>query len=529
MRSGNFENWPHYDWQQGVGANQTSQAQLMNGLLMTNPYEWTEVLQDIAYYWEVSNDFTRYIFYLHEGVKFHDGVEVDAETFRYSLERIRSKGVFPDDPGNETCPACHSTILDRFVEGFEAPERYTFVVNTKGPNAFIVDLLSSGYYSVIPKHINERDRKNELKDDLRPIGTGPFRMAGDASPTLWVEDRNPDYFKPGLPFLDGVEVHLILDTQTRATAVVTERIFMNHATSAPFLPFETAKALANNDPGMVHSHVPSWLFMFWAFNIRDNPLLSDIRIRLALSLAVDRSQLVAEDPFRGTEGLGRVRGVVGTSIFPESPWAPPLEVIQNYTGYGPDMDARRAEARELIADYEAENGPIDWGDAPYHCATNHPSCDNATLIQDQVKKIGVDLVLQPGEIITSWQKLVDGDYAMGGMYGLLDFDDPTSYPTNHWLQRGQWAFSRRVVVEAEKLYEESLFLTDQDERKGVAWEIDRLFMEDASMNVMWWAIAENLRRDYVKGWSGNPDGWGTNARMDHFFLDLPELPFAVSG
>ena len=526
MVTGNFENWPHYDYQQGVGANWTSQAQLNAGLMMTNPYDWTELMPDIAYKWEVSDDFQTYTFFLHEGVTFADGTEVDSETFRYGMERIRTKGVFPDDPeAKETCPACKAVVVDALIKEFRAPEKYVFEIVTEGPSSVIPTLLSNSYYSAFPKHRNEIDRDNEVRDNLRPLGAGPFMMAEDASPTLWVEEKNPNYFKPGLPYVDGWEIHLILDVETRATAVVSERIFMNHTTSAPFLPFETAKAMAGQDPGIIHVPNPSWLFMFWAFYV-ENPILSDIRVRRALSLAVDRSVLVAEDTFHGTEGLGQVRGVIGTSIFPESPWAPPLEVIQGYTGYGPDMDARRAEAMALIADYEAENGEIDWSQAPYSCATNHPSCDNATLIQDQVKKIGVELKLEPGEIITSWQKMVDSDFAMGGMLGLIDFDDPIAYPAKHWLDGAEWAHNRSVVQEAEDLYGTGLFLTAESDRREWAWEVDRLFMEDASMNVMWWAIGETIHRDYVKGWTGHPDGWGTNARGESMYLDHDELPFA---
>jgi len=524
MVTGNFENWPHYDYQQGVGANWTSQAQLQTGLLMTNPYDWTEIMPDMAYKWEVNDDFTKYTFYLHEGVTFHDGTPVDAETWRYGMERIRTKGEYPGE--SETCPACKSVVVDALVKEFRAPSQYVFEIITEGPASAIPTLLANSYYSAFPKHINETDRTNAVKDGLRPMGAGPFMMAEDALPTLWVEEKNPNYYKPGLPYLDGWEIHLILDVETRATAVVSERIFMNHTTSAPFLPFETAKAMAGQDPSIIHTPNPSWLFMFWAFYV-ENEILSDIRVRQALSMAVDRSVLVAEDPKYGTEGLGQVRGTIGTTIFPNSPWAPPLEVIQGdgYIGYGPDMDVRREKARALIAEYEAEKGAIDWNEAPYSCATNHPSCDNATLIQDQVKKIGVELVLQPGEIITSWQKMVDSDFAMGGMLGLIDFDEPLAYPAKHWLDGADWAHGKSVVPEAEELYAEGLFITDPVKRKEWAWEVDRLFMEDASMNVMFWTIGETIHRDYVKGWTGHPDGWGTNGRGETMFLDHDELPF----
>ena len=88
--------------------------------------------------------------------------------------------------------------------------------------------------------------------------------------------------------------------------------------------------------------------------------------------------------------------------------------------------------------------------------------------------------------------MVDSDFAMGGMLGLIDFDDPIAYPAKHWLDGAEWAHNRSVVQEAEDLYGTGLFLTVESDRREWAWEVDRLFMEDASMNVMWWAI----RRDH---------------------------------
>ena len=464
-----FINFDHSDYQQRSGM--LVLAPLLNGLIMSNPYDWKELMPDIAYKWEASPDFLKYTFWLHEGVRFHDGVEVTAETFRYTFERMRSQGVFNDEiSGDEqTCPSCRGFLLDKLAKEFRAPEKYVFEIILEGPSSAILTLISDSYYSVIPTHLNELDRNNALRDDLKPIGTGPFRMAEEIETTLVAEERNPDYFKPGVPFLDTLDAHTILDVTTRATAVLTERIYMDHPDSTPYLPYLEAKALAEQDSGIEWVPITTYLNLFWSFNTR-NPVLSDLRVRQALSLAVDRSVQVAEDPFRGTEGLGPQRGALGTTIFPQGKWAPPLEVIQTYIGYGPDMEARRTQARALLANYEADKGEIDWSKIPFHCANNHPSCDNAIIIKDQVGKIGVDLTLEPGETITAWQRLIDGDYTIGAMLGQLDFDDPMSFPARQWLFGEDWNFSYSKVQEAEDLYDASLFLADEDERRAAAWK-----------------------------------------------------------
>ena len=66
------------------------------------------------------------------------------------------------------------------------------------------------------------------------------------------DGAEPDYFKPGLPYLDGYEAHLILDIQTRATAVLTQKIHMNAPGSLPYLGFDLAVSIASQDDGIIH-------------------------------------------------------------------------------------------------------------------------------------------------------------------------------------------------------------------------------------------------------------------------------------
>lgn len=523
-----MEPWSDYDYHQSLAGVTCPVAPLIVGLVMENPYDWTEIIPDMAYRWEVSPDFSKYTFFLHEGVRFHDGVEVTAETFRYSFDRIRSRGVFNDDISGdkETCPVCKFGPSNRLVKEYRAPEKYVFEVIAAFPNTAIPTLLASSYYSALPTHQNEIDRVDFLKGNDEPIGAGPFRVVGRVTNTLAKLERNPDYFKPGLPFLDEHEVHQIPDIQVRATAVLTERVFMNQATPVPYLGFEAARATAALDTGIVHTGVPSWQMLFLTLNTRDHLPFQDVRVRQALSLMVDRKVLVAEDPLHGFEGLGEGRGVIGTSIFPESPWAPPLEVIETYIGYGTDIEARRTQAKALLADYEAEKGPIDWSKLTFNCATQHPSCDIATLIKDMMRTIDVDIVIEPGEIVSEWFRLVESNYAIGSMLGPLDYDDPIAYPSRLWLESADFDFSFSVVPEAERLYLDSLLLTGEEERRAAAWEVDRLYVEDAAMTILYWSIAEILQRDFVKGWTGHPEIYSTISRFETIFLEKPELPFA---
>ena len=104
---------------------------------------------------------------------------------------------------------------------------------------------------------------------------------------LWKYERNQNYFKPDLPFMDEMESHLILDQQTRASAVLTERVHWNSPLPAPFLPYELAKAMAGQDPKIVWMTIPTFLYSFLTLNTK-HPPLDDMRVRQAISEAADR-------------------------------------------------------------------------------------------------------------------------------------------------------------------------------------------------------------------------------------------------
>ena len=509
-----FENLPHHDWQQGRGANLMIQSQLYNGLLMTNAYNSSEIMPDLAHSWEISPDGKTYTFHLFEGVKFHDGTPMTSEDFRFSFNRIITKGVLPgfEEP---TCAACKNTLMLQLLEGFEAPDANTLVVKMKGPSGLIFKIFTNTYASVMPKHVIEADPVNGLKTEKIPAGTGPFRVTKEPTTVLWTYERNPDYFKPDLPFVDEMESHLILDGQTRATAVLTERVHWNSLRPSPFLPVALAKALSEQDPGIVWETIPTFQFHFLTMNTT-RPPLDDVRVRQAISEAIDRNTL-------SVDGLGEVSGVIGSAIFPRGEWAYPPGELEKLIGYGPDMEVRRQHARDLLADYEAENGKIDWKNTiRFSCASDHPSCPIATLGQDQLKKVGIDIDLKVGETSTTWGNHISGDFDISGMLANVDFDDPVGFFAKQWVTGGIWAFSRLFDPEIDDLWASLVFMTDKEQRRKIAYEIDEWAMNVSGMNILLWSAGEHIQRDYVNGWTAFSDNFNTNQRLEYLWLDLPE-------
>ncbi len=509
-----------HDYHQHVGGVQQSLPQLLNGLIWLNPYDWQEIVPDLAYFWEVSDDGLSYTFHLNEGVTWHDGMPFTSADVKYSYDRIINNGKVAGNTGEGAEEGnFNNTPWVYLIDNVEAPDPLTVVVNVKGPTPAVLDVLGDGYAKIIPKHISEVDPVHAVSDDLKPIGTGPFRLTEPVTIQLWKMERNPDYFKPGRPFLDAIDTHQILDTQTRLAAVLTERVFWTDNGTIPTLKYSELKAIADRDPGVIHYAFPTFYYFGFWMNTTRKPF-DDIRVRQAFAEAIDKTQFFVE-------GVGDQRGVLGTATYPLGKWALPQERVEKLPGYGTDMEARRQNARDLLADYEAENGEIDWSKVPYSIPTQHVGEFNGPIIQGMMKQVGVDLVLDPMEIMTAWGNNISGDFNMNGMFSIIDFDDPISHFTTTYITGSLWGFHRLFDTRIDQLFQDQLYLSDQEERKRIAWEIDEWAMTQSMNLVLYWGKAENIRRDYVMGWHDAP-GYRTDiARMETIWLDLDELPKAT--
>ena len=521
FKTGLVENYAFNDYQFGYTSNFYSQGPLYNALLMSDPYNFeAELIPDLAYAWDVSNDGKTYTFKIHEGVKFHDGVPLTAEDVRYSYDRILKKGLVEGNTDNTGHNFWLRIMWDVIFDSFAAPDPATFVINAKGPSPLILQIVGNGYSIVVPKHISAVDPVNAINDNPFSIGSGPLKMKEPIGTLGAFLERNDDYFKPGLPYIDGYEAHLILDIQVRATAVLTERIHMNHPGSSPFLDWETAKSIAEADPAIIHEAVPTTWVLFLNLNSRRKGY-DDTRIRQAVSHAIDRTELVALDPRTGTTGLGVQRGYVGTILNPNNAdWRMPDAERQKLVGYLPDYEAAKDEARRLIADYEAEVGPVPWDDLPFMCGTQHVSCEIANLVQAQLKRVGADIPIEPAEIVDTWGRQFNFEHTMTSFFIVYERDDPSPLFGQQHLCDSLMNFQDRCIPELDTLYDSQIFETDHETRKQTAWQMNELAMNDAGNMILYWGLNEHIRRDYVKGWTPRPFYWDAIRASEFLWLDI---------
>jgi peptide/nickel transport system substrate-binding protein len=493
--------------QTSFGGVYTITAPIYNGLLATSPYDplALELIPDLATSWEIADEGATITFHLAENVKWHDGAPFSSEDVRYTIERI----MFPPDgmvsPRKET--------LKSLIESVDTPDANTIVINGKGPSPLVLSVFSNGWQGIIPKHIVEPDPVTALQ--TAAIGTGPFKLRSEPTTLLWEYERNPDYFKDGLPYLDEMDYNIILDQQVRSTAILTKRTFWNESAPHPTLTDEQAQALKSQEDDIIISNATILTESHLALMTEKEPF-DDIRVRQAISDAIDRA---------GISDLAGQKGTVGTGNFPLGLWALPPERQAALIGYGPDMEVRQENSRQLLAEYEAEKGAIDWSSMKLQCSTNIAfSIEYCQIIQPMLKAVGIDIELDPADVSQTRGNEVSGNFDLSLLGAGLDFDDPTdTFGQLYITDGGRW-YQRRSIPELDELYEAQKFEPDFEKRRELTWQMDEIAMNDSSYMIMHWFLINHARWNFVKGWTASANIRSTNARMEYVWLDFPELP-----
>src|SRR5712692_11675826 len=194
LSAGNEEILSYDMHQTSLGGIYAAVAPAYNCLIRTSPYDpkALDIIPELAKTWEISDGGKTLTFHLHHGVQWHDGTPFSSADVQYTIERIMHppKGmVSPRGP-----------VFAALIERVEAPDPHTVVVYGKGASGLLLPLFANGWNVIIPKHIAEKDPVNALKTTV--IGTGPFRLKEPPTSSLWKYERNPDYFKKDLPYLD---------------------------------------------------------------------------------------------------------------------------------------------------------------------------------------------------------------------------------------------------------------------------------------------------------------------------------------
>src|SRR5438309_5888921 len=169
------------------------------------------VVPDLAESWSWSEDGTELTFKLRSGVKWHDGKPFTAKDVQCTWDLLLGKG-------EQKLRGNPRKSWYRNLDHVTANGDNEATFHLKRPQPAFIALLASGYSPVYPCHVTPAQMRQH------PIGTGPFKFV-EYKPNEHIKvTRNPDYWKPGRPYLDGIEHRIIPNTATWHLAFVAGKL-----------------------------------------------------------------------------------------------------------------------------------------------------------------------------------------------------------------------------------------------------------------------------------------------------------------
>jgi peptide/nickel transport system substrate-binding protein len=465
-----------------------------NGPEQKHPADFS-ILPDLAEKWEQKTP-TTVVFTLRKGVKFHNkppvnGREVIADDVKYSLERFMAKSGF----------------RARFdsVQSIDVVDRYTVRITLKEPFApFLNHLASPSFCAILPREVEQKFKDFNHPDAV--IGTGPFVLRSYDKGVRAVFERNPDYLMPGLPYLDGVVIEITPDAAARLSLLRAGRVELAHIWG--WLSPEEGKSLQKTNPEMVVTpfQVVSQGMIYFR---TDQPPFNDLRVRRAVSLAIDRKAW--NDALLFGEGC-LVSGPLPCAMKEWRLDPARLDAARARTlgGYDP------AEARQLLAQAGHGRGltvpMFHWpGYIP-------PWRSYYELAADNLAKVGITAELKPEEYGKYISTTYLGKFEKMAIGPVTPFTEVDDFLYGHHFPEQPGNRSSVADAELNKLLVAQRRELDPRRRKEIVEQI-QLHLADRAYYVYLPSWPQYVSHPpHVKGFKHH-DGYGLGMRLLFTWLD----------
>lgn len=227
----------------------------------------------------------RWRFKLREGIRFHDGRRLTARDVRFSWERKLGRADYNQQHVRYILGAVDMGRGEaRELEGFHIVSPLEFVVELTEPISFFPALASAGEASIVPEGTTAVSGSWR---DGGCIGTGPFRLV-EMQPGRSVElERNPDYWRPGVPRCDRLTFHLGMTPAQIKSDFIAGKLSI----ASDLSPSDVEALLHDRELGSGFHAVPRLCVYFVALNPH-SPRLSDPAVRRALLGSIDVDAMV---------------------------------------------------------------------------------------------------------------------------------------------------------------------------------------------------------------------------------------------
>jgi peptide/nickel transport system substrate-binding protein len=423
---------------------------LYNSLLTFDLYNNEKIVGDLAERWEVAPDGKQITFALRKGVKFHDGSDFTCADAKYSVEKLA-------DP-KRAAPALVAMMENIFVSA-TCRDDFTLLMALKQPSPAILALLADGHTVMMKADIAEQvDRK----DPKFLVGTGPFKYKSHTPGIDFRAERNPNYWKPGVPHIDGYQAVVMADLTKIFASFRARQLTMTGI--GRHLEKPEADILNRDFPDAVVALGPRAGWDSFVMH-HGKPPFNDPRVRKAVALATDREKMIEI----GAEGWGVLGGYIG----PHTPYGLPLEELKKYPQFGDDMAKRQAEAKRLLA----EAGYARGLDVELVLRRGPLYERGALSRQDDLKKVGINITITLLDTAGFRERTQKGDFQAYTVLSAVTIDEPDLYYARLVCDSAS-NLGKYCNPEFDQLFQEQSQTFDLQKRAEITRRMEHLLLQD---------------------------------------------------
>jgi len=406
-----------------------------------------DVVPDLATQWTMSDDKT-YVFQLREGIKFHDGSNLQASDIVYSIHSFK----------DEKKASPFRSAFNK-IQSVEILNPAKIKITLDKPDAsFLTDLVIA---RIIPEHADVDSKPlNEF-----PLGSGPYQFEEKRLGVLTLKKFNQYFGEKAISSI--IQIKTIADDTTRISSLQTKQIDIIYN----ILPPEAVKDFEKNDDFNVKK-IPSFSIKYLMFNLKD-PILKKLLVRQALSYALNRDEIIEHV----LEGMAvKAHGVIS----PLNPF------------YSDDIKKYKYdifEAKKLLdqAGFPKLSGRKYRMSLEYKTSTNPEAMRVATILANQLRAIDIDVSLRTYEWGTFYEDIKSGNFQLTSLIW-VGVTDPNLYhvifhsamvpPTGS--NRGY--YKNPIIDQLTLLGQTAL---DNSKRKSIYAQVQKIVSEELPYIPLW--------------------------------------------
>ena len=447
--------------------------QLFNGLVGLN--ERFELVPELAKRWDVEDGGRVYRFTLRPGVLWHDGMPFTAGDVKFTFEKALLK-----------YHARTRAALEPLLASIDTPDDLTVIFTLKAPYPALLYRLDVVEAPIIPRHVYEGQDLLAGPASRRPIGTGPFRFVSYSPDDRVVLERNPAYFRPGLPGMARLTFKVLPNASTAISALEKGEVDFVNTVPGPdaarlrVTPGITVEASRGGPGGSACQDV--------LIPNLSRPALADLRVRRAIAHAIDRRFIVDRVYFgQGRPATGPISHLVDWAYTPD------VRLYEHDPG----------RARRLLD----EAGWTEGHDGERLTLTfTHPAGHErlGLSLREQLKAVGVRLVLESLDFNAAVDRVFAKKAFDLGVASYCNGADPDIGVRRVYVSSniGPFPFSNGAGYRnprVDELFDMASRESDRARRRTLYVEIQRILADDLPY---FWLIDSQLLRAYRSSFTG---------------------------